>query len=379
MDSKAELEKRINEVQKACFISNPVALSKAMREPTSPDRDIAKSIMQNITNYIPGETFDDKLLQFHKTAIAVSHMQEAGGGGSEHNNLVILMKSIVPFLGGAAQWANWGYPSFNLTEDFFKVIAISDLGECDGPTNLPFPSFVIHLPASNLFGGCRTLFIHEMPRVAKELEDGTFFMRDLRMDGARMWITEKENAFVVYSDWLKETSVSTAAKHGSDADMPEEDDQRLDLAFRLLGNLLLYINQHGGLPAAGEKKLGADVHIEREHKTLPRFRVGRPIKLAPKLRQVMEMTDHKSAWKLMARFAVRGHWRNQKIGPTTKLEEQCSLKQANLRHTLMQVDEYPATFVCLECGCFRERMFIEPFWKGPEDLTDALQRTYSVE
>ena len=113
---------------------------------------------------------------------------------------------------------------------------------------------------------------------------------------------------------------------------------------RVLANTLLYINTNGGLPS--EKRIGADVPVEREHKTEPRFRVGRPIKLGARLKAaIREGLSGGASWKLDSRFVVRGHWRNQAYGP---------------EHSL------------------RRKQWIEPYWKGPEDVGEALERTFEV-
>lgn len=81
------------------------------------------------------------------------------------------------------------------------------------------------------------------------------------------------------------------------------------------------------------------------------WQLGQEIELGPELKQAAREycggQRRRAAWKLSARFVVRGHWRNQACGP--KLVE-------------------------------RRRQWIQPYWKGAEGggishmYTDATAR-----
>jgi len=262
------------------------------------------------------------------------------------------IRDMTTFMIGSAWWASLGCPVFNLTLDFFRAVAVTDFGEVgDVPLQLPFPSFFIRYPETLGEVKAKSAFVYPLP-TRDEATGETGF--DLR----RMSISAADALRQGFTQWVDGYSLDKflheKAKRFEDIDMTERkaseqlkqpiNNETLAHARRILGNLTLYINENGGLPTS--KKLGADVPIEREHSTLPRFRVGRPIKLAPRIRQALANGGTGATWELDKRFIVRGHWRNVPHGPQKSL---------------------------------RRKQWISPFWKGAANIADALERTYSVE
>jgi hypothetical protein len=263
-------------------------------------------------------------------------------------------RDMVPFTVGSAWWADLGFPVFNLTHDFFRAVSVTDFGDVgDEPMHQPFPAYLVRLPES-LRGNPTALpmFLYPVPTKA---EDGGLGFSVSRLSIA----SEPNDNRAAYTQWTEgipfaEFVSGRTVKQQEDVDPVEKyttqllgaemDPQVTQRARRTLGNTLLYINANGGLPS--EKRIGADVPVEREHQTDPRFRIGRPIKLGPKLRSAIHAASQGGAsWKLESRFVVRGHWRNQAHGPDRSL---------------------------------RRRQWIQPYYKGPEGLTDALERTFEV-
>jgi hypothetical protein len=76
--------------------------------------------------------------------------------------------------------------------------------------------------------------------------------------------------------------------------------------------------------------------------------VGREIKVSREIRELAKVSateEEYTRWKVRARFLVRGHYRNQAVGPN---------------HSE------------------RRRRWIEPYWKGPTD-GPQLDRLYAIE
>ena len=289
---------------------------------------------------------------------------------------VSTMRDMAPFIVGSATWAELGFPVVNLTHDFYRAIAVTDFGEVgEDPLHLPFPAFVLRLPES-LRGKDTTtpLFLYPIPtqRVTVPAgiqaplysEESARRIRpdEISFDATRMSLTTEPNedslvrgSFtqwnngVPYNQFLTGRVESVDKLDALEARVTSALGQSFDPELtkrsrRVLANTLLYINSNGGLPA--EKKIGAEVPVEREHKTEPRFRVGRPIKLGARLKAaIKEGLGGGASWKLDSRFVVRGHWRNQAYGP---------------EHSL------------------RRKQWIEPYWKGPENVGDALERAFEV-
>jgi hypothetical protein len=269
------------------------------------------------------------------------------------HQVVCVVRDVVPFTIGSIMWAETGFPSIALTHDFQRSIAVTDFGDArDEPLHMPFPAFVLRLPET-LRGEDKATQLFVFPAPLTTTEGVGFFSE-------RMIVSvSPENALKqTYTQWTRGipydaflngqatemTDVSEAERRTSEelGYAPDPDIPRR--ARRVLGNTLLYINASGGLPT--EKRIGNDFPVEREHSVAHRYRVGRPIKLGPQLKEAIRIgLSGGQTWKLVSRFMVRGHWRNQAHGPSMSL---------------------------------RTRKWISPFWKGPETITEALERAYEV-
>jgi hypothetical protein len=296
--------------------------------------------------------------------------------GISDDMAVSTMRDMTPFIVGSATWAELGFPVLALTHDFYRAIAVTDFGEVgDESMHMPFPAFVVRLPESLRGKDTATpLFVYPVPTKRVPMSDGrpplycdeknrALQPEEITFDVVRMTLTPEpdENALKrgSYTQWTNGVPYNiflTGKVESIDERDPLEarvtsalgqsfDPELTKRSRRVLANTLLYINSNGGLPP--QKKIGADVPVEREHNTEPRFRVGRPIKLGTRLKEAIKGgLGGGTSWKLDSRFVVRGHWRNQAYGP---------------EHSL------------------RRKQWIEPYWKGTDDLGEALERQYSVE
>lgn len=269
-----------------------------------------------------------------------------------------------PFLLGSTIWHSLGCPVFDLTQDFFHSIAVTDFGDGgEEPMHLPFKAFVLRFPDNTLLDGIRSAFVFPYITVAVTPAESTKLLTfdglldtlrtsDVAVTSNRMQLgSGKATSITGMLNWPVDDTFDSFLRGGvskakDSGHMRAETETHLEVSRRILGNTLLYVNSSGGVPARGSKKLGADVPVEREHKELPRFRVGRPIKLGPEIRQALTQHDVRSTWKLASKFIVRGHWRNQVCGPGRSE---------------------------------RKKLWIHPHWKGPKDLKEALERSYSIE
>jgi len=297
--------------------------------------------------------------------------------GLRGDMIVSTMRDMAPFIVGSAWWAELGFPVINLTHDFYRAIAVTDFGEVgDDPLFMPFPAYVLRLPESLRGKDASTpLFLYPIPTQRVTVPVGVrppmysdeknrlIEANEINFDVTRMTLTSEPDedslergSFTQWENGVPYNHFLTGKVEAIDQRDPLEarvtsamgqsfDPELTKRSRRVLANTLLYINSNGGLPP--EKRVGADVPVEREHKTEPRFRVGRPIKLGARLRSaIKEGLSGGASWKLDSRFVVRGHWRNQAYGPEFSLHR---------------------------------KKWIEPYWKGPEDLTEAMQRAYEVE
>ena len=256
---------------------------------------------------------------------------------------------------GAAWWAHLGFPSFDLTLDFFRAIAVTDFGEVGTDTlHLPFPAFVMRFPEQLGAAQARGIFVYPVPftraGAAAEHEFGA----------RRMTINAPDVARQSYSQWIDGTGLDEflhktprriddldPIERAASAELGNElNIDTLKACRRAMANTILYIEAGGGLPKDKHRHGAPAAPVERTHKEAPQYRVGRPIRLGPEIREALEHRQGTAGWKIAQRFIVRGHWRNQAHGP---------------RHQL------------------RTRKWIQPHWKGPKDVAEALVRAFEVE
>jgi len=276
-----------------------------------------------------------------------------------------VVKDVVPYIVGSAWWARLGFPVFRLTLDFFRAVRVTDFGDSgDEPMHCPFPAYLVHFPEP-LKDGIKHGFVYPVPSwntvnvdaaghpVMTQFKSKRFTLaapdKGGKAETMRQAYTQWTNG-ITFDGFLNGPPTAMEAVDAVEREATryigtEMDKELTKQARRVLGNTFLYVNANGGLPS--KKTLGADVAVEREHDTAPRFRIGRPIKLGPKIRSALDPSrvGTGKTWELEQRFSVRGHWRNQPYGPERAL---------------------------------RRRQWILPFWKGPDGVTEAMQRTFEV-
>ena len=115
----------------------------------------------------------------------------------------------------------------------------------------------------------------------------------------------------------------------------------------LVRGVVNYINAAGGLPEKKHKYGDPPAPVERVSDNKRRWRVGRPVRLDPSIRKYAQehVARGEPLWTVNSRFIVRGHWRNQACG------------EGRREHKVI---------------------WVAPFWKGPEDGVQALERKYKV-
>jgi hypothetical protein len=241
------------------------------------------------------------------------------------------------------EWAHSGFPHFSLTDDFFHAVSQTDFGDpTDEPMHVPFHVFTVSFPPSAEIGTSR-FFVCRTARLLSET--------DAQWLGHRLMLVTPDPSFY---DWPDTTTrkefLSGIARPRVDERVyrktSEEEDEQLRNARQLLGNFLTYIEASGPLPTVPRVHGAAPLPVELVHPIQRNYVVGRPVRLDSRIREVLQHDrDGGARWKLAQRFVVRGHWRNQVYGEGRSL---------------------------------RKRLWIEPHWRGPDNLQQALERTYEV-
>lgn len=296
------------------------------------------------------------------------------------------------------RWSQFGFPTFELTQGLASALMLTEVRGLRGrDLHFPFDSFLLVLPNPSPivfsdFDGhqleVKWLYVHKMA-VPNDREKLTaahdhieMAMRDHRSEhrvgaikGARDIKTGYQTFVRLMSPaglgiydrdnwpedeeplerWLEVSALSHPNLDGASAPMVlmEADKAALRAATRLVVNLCCYINSlHGGLPAPdNQRKPTAKSSKKRDDAPPPpkHWILGREIKLSKHMHEMArafsDRKKAKAAYRLHARFMVRGHMRNQVFGK----------------------------------GRSERRMqWIKPFWKGPE-TADGMARLYAVE
>jgi len=233
-------------------------------------------------------------------------------------------------------WFESGMPSIEighkLAASFMLTSVPKDIVE---ELRMPFHSFELKVPdglltmlsaVSGLRVDTRRIRLAQIP-----VSDGVgyFFMAE-NADGS-----DATNISDTLTSILSADKVEHALKH--EEDELREDNRNAVLANRLLTNVILYLNNGGERKTVGKgracsRQRGSPEPIKRV------FRLTQ--KVTHDFRQVVYDYSTGKSHRLTVQSIVIGHWRMQPCGP--KSSE-------------------------------RKRLFIEPYWRGPEDAPIALR------
>ena len=139
---------------------------------------------------------------------------------------------------------------------------------------------------------------------------------------------------------MAKTETTVRAVVGSP--LGEVDQTALGRAAQIAANTCIYLES--AIPDHLPRKRGTgvgDVYADGPG----RWEIGRELKLSTELHLAGGDPTRRGSFQVHHRFVVRGHWRNQAVGP--------------LRSR-------------------RERIWIKPHFKGPEDA-QVIHRTYAVD
>lgn len=238
-------------------------------------------------------------------------------------------------------WASCGYPDFDITSGLFGSFLLTgvDVADLDRPFRLPFPAFSLTLPQQSVLDVSRV----NIARVTHP--DGDFnhieIVTKAGHSATSSWhVTESVSKMLEAT--VGETVKGTVSDPGRFVDLTE--------IIHLIVNVLFYIEtigtqkQQTQIAADDSIELSNDVSLETGRGKFHRWTIGRTIKLPQKVIEVG--LTNRASWKLETRFMVRGHWRNQAVGANR---------------------------------AYRKPVWVRPYYKGPDDLCDALQRKFSVD
>jgi hypothetical protein len=222
-----------------------------------------------------------------------------------------------------SSWAHWGFNVFRVTNSLCSMLMLTDIDRAE--VSLPFPAFEIDLPEG----------------VVRSIQEPGHFVTRLHVH-RRANIGQAESLWIMvrYSNghcrpftrrW-EALYAPTPEENGGTADGNAEANALLNIV-RALGSflscrteVLVDDNARSGMPRRDTAKV---------------FTVGRTVKIPPEIRRLVTSPENSGpVWKLQNRYVVRGHYRWQPVG-----------------HRIPEGFEGPSN---------SKRIWIAPFWKGPE-------------
>lgn len=248
------------------------------------------------------------------------------------------------------RWAQYGFNVFELSPDLAAGFLLTDPAPVEGELKLPFPCFFIRLPP-----GIVPIFVHGQQHWAEGLwchrftahhhtagDDTPFFRWIIEWKSVSLW-TDRLPTELEGCDEDNYTQIWEG-----DPPFVPEDSISLDRSLRIIKNLLSWLDATGGLeqqarpqPPHVKRKASKARQQDLDAGTWPHVWIfGKDVKLRPELRRMAQefalaqsAQHNRPGWKLRARLVIRGHFKQQAYG---------------------------------EGKLLRRRIWVEPYWRGPE-------------
>lgn len=245
----------------------------------------------------------------------------------------------------AALFYQNGCNTFRLSDGLAAMFSLTDVEIDHESFALPYPAFAVSVPDRVVpyFGDDGLLWVRHIAaytsiaRRTGDTEDSLYYTQMMcTEDGRMMW-----------NDWPVIDLVERGGKLLGDADActsgadsAHEKDQLTGTgAIRVVLNLARWLDRSGSTKA-DVRRVVADTKMRT-------WACGESVKLRTELRRVAEeraLGFTADGWKLRQKHVVRGHWKMQVAG-SARAE--------------------------------RKRIFVEPYWRGPEGA-EAWERLYEA-
>lgn len=255
-------------------------------------------------------------------------------------------------LSSSATWQMKGRQVLEVTPDLAASLALTDAPQGIS-RSLPHDAFIISLPNSP-FSAAWKPGTPRVPVLGFLVSLQSHFHTEGELDAEKSKETwERVGCFPITrgtlvdltSDNKEETDLhgtwdlNTPFNDHNNLGVTDEDMSILSLAFRLIANLSIYVQEKvEKKPATKTKRF----HSVSEKVGITTY--GSNVKLPAPIMEYVRAGNGSPAFRIHSRFTVRGHWRNQSYG----------------RKRLL-----------------RKRLWIKPHWKGPTE-GEQLKRIYQV-
>lgn len=247
------------------------------------------------------------------------------------------------------RWAHFGFNVFDLSPDLAAGFLLTEPAPVEDEIRFPFPCFFIRLPegivpvfAHGKQDWAEGIWVHRFVGLHREVGKTTF----VRWIAAKGSLAVWKDRFPANLDEPTDESMFNLVMEGDPPVVPE-DQITTDKALRIVKNLVSWLDATGGLeaqskpqPPALKRKASRERREEHEKGIWPRiWLLGQNVKLQSELKRMareiaLGQSRHAvEGWKVRVKHIVRGHWKNQPYGEGRGL---------------------------------RKRIWIEPYWRGPD-------------
>lgn len=245
------------------------------------------------------------------------------------------------------EWRKWAWPTFRLTHGLCAELMLTEPGGASGEVLMwPYGAFKIELPTPD----CPLLFVsHGRVVSASEINVYVGVRTGLGWRSHVVWMVNSDSLLEegCWGWWPVESTIKRILEYVPGM-TNNVDDAAAAAAKRIAVNLALYINSLNSGPDSEVRKK-ASIKIEGSTAQTRRIVIGREVKLDKRIRAAASTVNGDGTpripWRASYKFVVRGHWRNQRTGVGRKETT---------------------------------RVWVRPFWKGPDSAADALVRRYAV-
>jgi hypothetical protein len=238
-----------------------------------------------------------------------------------------------------ARWAHFGFPIVQLGSHKYAAALMATSFSPDTEVHPPWKTFLIEVPEGLLFTASGTgsgeketvryLLVSEHPVIrSADVKERAWSFTAFTAEGTMLHRMKMSLA-----DHLQEPKEDSDYGHGEafEVDLNTEDERTLLLLSRLMLSTCLAMSDPSNVKKVG--KHSGEIKRGAKLPTCRVFRVGKPVEID--CRQALyDFVSGKRRDPLAVQFLVRGHWRNQACGPAM---------------------------------AERKWIWIEPYWKGPED------------
>lgn len=242
-------------------------------------------------------------------------------------------------------WAHQGFNVFNPTHSLVAALLLTNPAPVTDDTFFtPFNAFMINIPEGFLY-----LWKRDIARPVRYLRVHRYSEAPSQPHRFRIWLNMdgddqimQEASIKVYCEPIRAKWLDIASDvPDSTPEAVNRDESTLELASRLVLNFVSWLHANGGTQAHRPEGHASTKHPDRDSHLRPTtWIIGRQVKIASEL--IASAKDLGQAangtpranWTVRFRHIVRGHMRLQACGP---------------QHSM------------------RKTIWIEPFWRGPED------------